>query len=211
MTESGDWLDHGEGMIDKDWVNRKNGVLTAQDRKYLLGASDLEEQYKDPAAGERKLKHRIRTRAANGIRDMLLLSYAMEQGDIEDLFDDPYDEEEYNPDNEYHATAQSMILLATRLLDDLGVLRETVEHSVNEGIRMNSVLRYGDVYFGDFQANYRSLDDIEPFVDAGDLRTESDRQEFIDKVPDEDTQDYLLKQIHDADRIGMRLVGDDSA
>lgn len=211
MARTDDWLDHGEGLIDKEWVNRKNGILTAQDRKYLLGALDLEEQYKDPAAGERKLKHRIRTRAANGIRDMLLLSYALEQGDIEDMFDDPYDSEEYTTENEYHATAQSLILLATRLIDDLGILRETVEHSVNEGIKMNSILRYGEVYFGDFQADYRSQDGIEPFVSAGELRAEADRQEFVNQVSDEDGKEFLRRRIYEANQLGMRFTDSDSA
>lgn len=75
--------ENGPSERDKQIVERGSGMLTESQRRYLIGKSDI----KEGSQRERTIRSRTRERVINGIHDLSLALFRLDERDVQQIED----------------------------------------------------------------------------------------------------------------------------
>ena len=149
-----------------EWKNteRKRGILTEGDRKYLLGEKSLSGQ------SERNARYRIRQRFIHSLLDLGFI-YELPQKDLEKIFQD---ERLSNEEIRGSAAAAAVLLSNNQCADGINELELDIEEIIEKAVRsiLKPDLEIEDssdrVPLKEYQASV-SVEIEENTIDVGDL------------------------------------------
>jgi len=186
-----------EGPED-DLEDRPRALLTRDDRSFLKGEKEFEEEQQ-----QRNARYRIRTRIENGLRDLGFLHGKLEESDIEKIFTKLIEE-----DHEYLENACGFIFTGVDYVEsDLDKFERFLENSIHKAVVLkrsdeNSIFTV-DVNV-DVAPKSANIDKIEERL-AKDEATYRD----LEYLMKNDETGVVFRSLADKDRIVIRRHFDD--
>lgn len=130
--------DDSEGFYDSEYTDRKRGILTKNDREYLLGKKEISGQ------DERNLRYRMRQRVLQSLLDIELLALAYDDDELEKIFQD----DQFPAKGVITATLRLAYRMSRHRFDDvhdelarqlhLVIFDENTEHWVDDNVPIAS-------------------------------------------------------------------------